>query len=59
MYITCILHVYDMYIYIYLVIDHSYGKSIVNGGLNSSVNGPFSIAMLNNQRVYHADINGR
>ena len=39
----------------HLVIWHSYGKSIVNGGFNgkSSVNGQFfhSYVMLNNQRV--------
>ena len=34
---------------------HSYGKSILNGSLmgRSSVNGQFSIAMLNNKRVYN------
>ena len=36
-----------------MVIYHSHGKSLINGGFNgkSSMNGPFSMAMLNNQRV--------
>ena len=49
-----ILYIYQYCIYIYnLVPWHSYGKFIINGGFmgKSSVNGPFSIAMLNKQRV--------
>ena len=37
----------------HLVIQHSHGKSLINGRFSgkSSINGPFSMAMLNNQRV--------
>ena len=38
-----------------LAISHSHGKSLIKGGFNgkSSINGPFSMAMLNNQSKIH------
>jgi hypothetical protein len=44
----------NIYIY-HLVIQHSHGKSLINGGINGKIIYKWAIytmAMLNNQRVY-------
>ena len=53
--ISIVISLYK-YIYIYhLVIQHSHGKSLINGGINGKIIYKWAIytmAMLNNQRVY-------